>query len=93
MNRVTAKRSVIVLLSILFIYLIFFPLPSPELAIRRDLVLTSPLVALTGEVIEGRIKNDPKYGDLYNVLEVELSSIYVKKNAIGWYVAFRGTAP
>lgn len=92
MNRIT-KRTLLTMISISLIYILFFPLPLPELSIRRDLLTTSPLVALTGEVIEGKIKNDPKYGDLYIVPEVDLSFIYVKKNKIGWFVVSRGTAP
>lgn len=92
MNRIT-KRTFLTMISISLIYILFSPLPIPELSIRRDLLTTSPLVALTGEVIEGKIKNDPKYGDLYIVPEVDLSFIYVKKNKIGWIVVSRGTAP
>lgn len=92
MSRIT-KRTVLVTVSVLLIYILFFPLPTPELSVRRDMLITSPFIALTGEVIEGKIKNDPKYGDLYNVPQIELSSIYVKKNFLGWYVTSRGTAP
>jgi hypothetical protein len=92
MNRIP-KQILLIIISLSLIYILFSPLPIPELTIRRDLLTTSPLVAFTGEVIEGKIKNDPKYGDLYIVPEVDLSFIYVKKNKIGWFVVSRGTAP
>jgi hypothetical protein len=89
----TIKQTVLVTVSALLLYILFFPLPTPELSIRRDMLITSPLTALTGELIEGKIKNDPMYGDLYIIPEVELCFVYVKKNILGWYVTSRGTGP
>ncbi len=88
-----AKKTSIAILALLLVYALFFPLPSPELAIRRSLLTQAPLSAFAGEVIEGKIKNDPRYGDLYIVPEIELSFVFVKKNNLGWYVDSNGTAP
>ncbi|MBT2291108.1 hypothetical protein J7E73_18575 [Paenibacillus albidus] len=92
MKRIT-KRVLLGTVSALLFYILFIPLPTPELTIRRYLLFRSPITALTGDIIEGQIKNDPKYGNLYVLPKVELSFIYVQKNNIGWYVTTQGTAP
>ncbi|MGG3280109.1 hypothetical protein [Paenibacillus solani] len=86
-------RLLLIIISALFIYLIIFPLPSPELAVRSYVFVSNPIKAITSKVHEGKIKNDPMYGDLYIINEIEKSFIYVKKNSIGWYVTTSGTGP
>lgn len=75
------------------LYLLVFPSPTPELAVRKSLLIRDPGAALTGKVTEGRIKDDPRYGDQYFVEETERSHIYVKKNLLGWYAISSGTGP
>ncbi|KGE16841.1 hypothetical protein [Paenibacillus wynnii] len=83
----------LIIVGLFLIYVLFFPMPSPEMAVRKYLLITNPVVALTGKVDEGKVNNDPKYGDLYFVYEVEKPFIYVKKNAMGWSVTSSGTGP
>ncbi|GGF71526.1 hypothetical protein GCM10010912_15800 [Paenibacillus albidus] len=92
MKRIT-KRVLLGTVSALLFYILFIPLPTPELTIRRYMLFRSPITALTGDIIEGQIKNDPKYGNLYVLPKVEISFIYVQKNNFGWYVTTQGTAP
>ncbi|MNC40681.1 hypothetical protein D3C76_133230 [compost metagenome] len=78
---------------IIALYLVFFPSFSPELAVRKSLLPRHPVLAVTGEVTEGRIKNDPRYGELYVVEKADLPYVYVKKNRLGWTAASVGSAP
>lgn len=75
------------------LYLAFLPSFSPELAVRKSLLLKHPVLAVTGKVTEGRIKYDPRYGDLYVVEKADLPYVYVKKNRFGWTAAPGGSAP
>jgi hypothetical protein len=75
------------------VYLLYLPLPTPEMAVRRDVFTTNPIHALTATVHEGKVKNDPEYGDLYIVQELEQPFIYVKRFKLGWYAVRRGTGP
>lgn len=93
MSKRMIQGILFIAVSVSLIYMLFIPLPNPELAIRRDLLIKSPSIALTGEVLEGKLKNDPLYGALYIVPEAELTFVYVKKNKLGWYVTSRGTGP
>ncbi|QHW32360.1 hypothetical protein GZH47_17120 [Paenibacillus rhizovicinus] len=79
-----------------FVLLLAIPAPTPELAVRKDLLLSfHPVKAVSARVTEGSIKNDPQYGDLYYASNAEASFIYVKKLKLGfgWYVASKGTGP
>ncbi|MDQ0195578.1 hypothetical protein [Paenibacillus wynnii] len=60
----------LIIAGLFLFYVLFFPMPSPEIAVRKYLIITYPVVAFTGKVDEGKVKNDPKYGDLYIVDEV-----------------------
>lgn len=87
------KRITFIVALIVFVYLLFFPLPTAKMAIKRDLLITDPRAFLTSKIEEGRIKDDPTYGDLYMVTKTERSFAYVKRNAIGWHVTSRGSGP
>lgn len=79
---------------IILFYLLFFPAPTAEMAVRKDLFFEfHPVKAFSNSVHEGGIKNDPRYGNMYLVDGIDLSFIYVKKNALGWKVTSRGTGP
>ena len=77
----------------LFLILLIMPSPTPEWAVRKKLFLHDPIDAMRTNVTEGRIKDDPMYGDLYYASRTELSFLYVKYGAWGYYVASAGTAP
>lgn len=84
----------IAIAAILIIYIVFFPSPTAELAVRKHMLLSfHPIKAFGNDVHKGTIANDPKYGDLYEVDGLEASVVYVKKIALGWKVASTGTAP
>lgn len=84
----------IAIAAILIVYVVFFPSPTAELAVRKHLLLSfHPIKAFSNDVHKGTITNDPKYGDLYEADGLDASVIYVKKNALGWKVASTGTAP
>lgn len=69
---------------ILIIYFVFFPSMTAEVAVRKHLLLTfHPIKAFSNSVLGGKVKNDPKYGDLYIVEGVETPFIYAKKNSLG----------
>jgi len=76
------------------LYIIFFPSPSPELAVRKHLLLSfHPMMACFEPIKEGNIKDDPRYGDLYLVDASSKPFVYVKKFALGWSVSSAGTGP
>lgn len=84
----------IAIAAIAIVYVVFFPSPTAQLAVRKHLLLSfHPIKAFGNDVRKGSITNDPKYGDLYEVDGLEASVIYVKKNALGWRVSSTGTAP
>lgn len=87
------KKILLVISCVLIIYLIIFPMRTPEMAVRRDMFIRNPVKAITSKVNEAKIKNDPRYGDLYIVLEADRPFIYVKKYVIGWYVTSSGNGP
>jgi hypothetical protein len=88
------KQLWIIISIILIIYIVFFPSPTPEIAVRKDMFFSfHPIKAFSVEVHEGRIKKDPRYGDLYEVDSLSRPFIYVKKNTLGWRVASSGTGP
>lgn len=74
--------------------IIFLPAPTAETAVRKELFFSlHPIKAISSSVQEGIIKNDPEYGDLYIVEDVDTSAIYLKKYPLGWLVTSRGTGP
>lgn len=88
------KYILITTLIILVIYVLFFPAPTAELAVRKDLLINfHPVKAFNDSIHEGKIKDDPSYGDLYLVDGIELSFVYVRKEPLGWRVVSRGTGP
>ncbi|OKP95507.1 hypothetical protein [Paenibacillus sp. P46E] len=91
--RKSKVRYLFISVGILILYMAFFPSLSPELAVRKSLLLKHPVLAFTGEVSEGRIHNDPRYGDLYVVPKADLPFVYVKKNRLGWIAAPGGSGP
>ncbi|MBP1996015.1 hypothetical protein [Paenibacillus eucommiae] len=81
-------------LLLLAVYFLFFPSPTPELAVRKYIFFSlHPVVAFSSDVQEGSIKNDPRYGKLFYVDGLSSSYIYVKKNGLGWRVTSSGTGP
>ncbi|MDR6555053.1 hypothetical protein [Paenibacillus qinlingensis] len=89
------KKYLWVIFSVLLIiYILFFPSATAELAVRKDLFFTlHPIKAFSNSIHEGKIKNDSRYGDLYEVEGINSSFIYVKKSTLGWRVTSNGTAP
>ncbi len=88
------KNLWIIISALLIIYIVFFPSPSAEIAVRKHLFFTfHPIKAFSHSVQEGRIKDDPSYGDLYVVEGLNTPFIYVKKNDLGWRVTSNGTGP
>ncbi|MFD0673780.1 hypothetical protein [Cohnella sp. GCM10027633] len=87
------KYTWITIAALLIVYVVFFPSPTAEIAVRKQLLFTlHPIKAFSNSIHEGKIKNDPKYGDLYEVDGLD-SFIYVKKNALGWKISSIGTGP
>ncbi|RED66195.1 hypothetical protein [Cohnella lupini] len=82
-----------ILIFALVVYFLFFPSLTPELAVRKSLLVSHPIHAVSAKVDKGKIDDDPRYGDLYYVSKAELSFVYVKKNRLGWYVTTSGTGP
>jgi hypothetical protein len=74
-------------------YVLFFPSLTPEMAVRMSLLIRQPIVAFSGSVEKGNIKNDPLYGDLYIVDSAKRPFFYVKKYKLGWVAKAGGTAP
>ncbi|WP_221469433.1 hypothetical protein [Cohnella nanjingensis] len=82
------------MISLLVIYVGFFPSPTAELAVRKHLFFSfHPIKAFTEEVRAGSIRNDARYGDLYFVDSVALPAIYVRHNFLGYRVTSAGTGP
>ncbi|NIK26901.1 hypothetical protein FHS17_006170 [Paenibacillus lupini] len=73
-------------LSLAAIYILFFPACTPELAVRRHLLFTNPLHVFS------YVQKGPMYS-FYAVPSIELSSIWLKKTPIGWYIESSGTGP
>ncbi|RKP56851.1 hypothetical protein D7Z26_02350 [Cohnella endophytica] len=93
MSRTKIKR-LYALFALLIVYLVFFPSPTPEIAVRKHLFFSfHPMKAITKSIHEGTIKNDPRYGDEYEVNDLSQSYFYVKKNALGWRVTSTGSGP
>ncbi|MFC3800928.1 hypothetical protein [Cohnella sp. GCM10012308] len=90
------KKIVLTVVVVLCVYFLFFPSITPQLAVRKQLLISfHPIKAVTSEVLQGKIKNDPKYGNLYEVADPDIteSFIYVKKSGFGWRVTSVGSAP
>jgi len=89
------KKTVgIIFLIVLLAYFLFFPSPGAELAVRKQLFFSfHPIKAFSRSIHEGKIKNDPKYGDLYVVDGIDTPFVYVKKTAWGWRVTSSGSGP
>jgi hypothetical protein len=88
------KKWWIAIIAVAVLYIVFFPSPSPELAVRKHLLLSfHPMMACLEPIQEGNIKNDPRYGDLYLVDASSRPFVYVKKSALGWRVSSAGTGP
>lgn len=92
-KRKSAALCITVLLGLGLLYLLIFPSPTPELAVRKSLLIRDPAAAFAGRVTEGQIKDDPRYGNLYYAEETERGYIYVKKSRLGWHVTSSGTGP
>lgn len=91
MNR---KKLILLFIALAFIYVFFFPSPTPEMAVRMELLLRQPIAALSGAVVKGSVEDDPPhYGDLYIVDKARLPYLYVKKYKLGWHAAPGGSAP
>lgn len=90
------RKKVLLTVSILVccMAIIFLPAPTAEMAVRKELFFSlHPIKAISSSVQEGMIKNDPEYGDLYMVDDIDTSAIYVKKYPLGWLVTSKGTGP
>ncbi|KIL34417.1 hypothetical protein SD71_20605 [Cohnella kolymensis] len=82
----------IVIVFVLVIYVFFFPSATPELAIRKHMLLSfHPIIAFTAEVHNNT--STSTYGHLYTVESLSKSFIYVKSNWLGWKVTSTGTGP
>ncbi|MFC4810212.1 hypothetical protein [Paenibacillus sp. GCM10023250] len=91
-KRMTVVVPIVVVAG--FALALFSPSPTPEWAVRKDILLSfHPVLAFESRVTEGTIKDDPRYGHLYLASGLEASFVYVKKSGYGWYVATRGTGP
>ncbi|MNR43500.1 hypothetical protein D3C85_1621270 [compost metagenome] len=88
------KRIALISLSVLlFIYVFILPLPTAELAVRRNIFISlHPIKAFHVEVTT---KGSTSFGGavLYNVSEVSRSFIWVKKSWLGYRVIADGTGP
>jgi hypothetical protein len=79
-------------LNIIF-YVLFFPLPTAKLAIRKDIFFSlHPIKAFTTNISKGKIL-DPELGRLYELDGFSRRFIYVKKIRFGWVVTSQGTGP
>lgn len=95
MSKGTRKIALAAII-LLIVYFLFFPSITPQLAVRKQLLISfHPIKAIAAEVRQGNIKNDPKYGTLYEVMDSDIgeSLIYVKKTGLGWRVTSVGTGP
>jgi hypothetical protein len=90
MNR---KKLIYMFIALAFIYVFFFPSPTPKMAVRMELLFRQPIVAISGTVVKGSSVNDPLYGDLYYVDKAHLPYIYVKKYKLGWHAFPGGSGP
>jgi hypothetical protein len=82
-----------IIVGLALFYILFFPSPTPEMAVRMSLLIRQPIAALSGSVEKGIIENDPMYGDLYIVDSAKRPFFYVKKYKLGWVANAGGTAP
>ncbi|WP_217591948.1 hypothetical protein [Cohnella sp. GbtcB17] len=90
------QNIALAVIALLIAYILFFPSPTPQLAVRKHLLISfHPIKAVSAEVRAGSIQNDPKYGDLYEISDPDISEsfIYVKKSKLGWRVASVGSGP
>jgi hypothetical protein len=87
------KRWVLIIVGLALLYLLFFPSPTPEMAVRMSLLIRQPLLAFSSSVEKGKIEDDPMYGDLYIVNSAKRPYFYVKKYKLGWVANAGGTAP
>ncbi|MBW5448101.1 hypothetical protein GE107_18755 [Cohnella sp. CFH 77786] len=90
------KKKLILIITTLMIifYIVLFPSPTPEIAVRKHLFLSfHPIKAFVEKVHEGGIKNDPRYGDLYIVESLDTPFLYAKKNFLGWRIVSTGSGP
>lgn len=89
------KRKIwlIIIMSVLLIYLLFFPFPTAELTVRRHIFFSlHPIKAINAQVTK---TGSTSFGgaNLYDVSEVSRSFIWVKKNWLGYRVIADGTGP
>jgi hypothetical protein len=87
------KKWLVLIVGLALIYVLFFPSPTPEMAVRMSLLFRQPLLAFSSSIEKGKIVDDPQYGDLYIVDKAKRPYIYVKKTKIGWVANAGGTAP
>ncbi|TJY42660.1 hypothetical protein E5161_07340 [Cohnella pontilimi] len=83
------KREIwmIIIGFMLVIYVFFFPSPTPELAVRKHMLLGfHPIKAFTADV-----HKNSDY--LYRVDTLSQSFFQVKSNWLGWRVTETGTGP
>jgi hypothetical protein len=87
------KKWIVIIVGLALIYVLFFPSPTPEMAVRMSLLVRQPILALSSSIEKGNIVGDPQYGDLYIVNSAKRPFIYVKKTKLGWVANAGGTAP
>jgi hypothetical protein len=76
----------------LVFYIVFLPSPTPELAVRKHMLLSfHPIKAFTANVHNHTSTSN--YGHLYTIESLSMSFIYVKSNWLGWRVANTGSGP
>jgi hypothetical protein len=87
------KKMITICILILLFYVLFFPLPTAKLAIRKDIFFSlHPIKAFTTNISKGKILS-PELGQLYELDGFSRMFIYVKKNRMGWIVTSHGTGP
>ncbi|QGQ99432.1 hypothetical protein EHS13_33515 [Paenibacillus psychroresistens] len=87
------KKSIIIIVGLAIIYVLFFPSPTPEMAVRMSLLIRQPLLAFSSSVEKGRNVGDPQSGDLYIVKSYKRPFFIVKKYKLGWVANAGGTGP
>jgi hypothetical protein len=87
------KKWILIIVGLSLIYALFFPSPTPEMAVRMSLLVRQPVLAFSGSIEKGKIVDNPQYGDLYIVNKAIRPFIYVKKTKLGWVANGGGTAP
>jgi hypothetical protein len=76
-----------IIVGLALFYVLFFPSLTPEMAVRMSLLMRQPIVAFSGSVEKGSIKN------LYIVDSAKRPFFYVKKYRLGWYASSGGSGP